>query len=630
MELGQVASRSFVLLRSDWSAERALRMLGRGTASHVVIHRQDDPQHEYWYVFRLDEALDKLTPAPRETSVHAALGLAEPMAIPALEARSSAEAAPERSVVTEDGMLVGFVDRRAEVGAPPQPVVRGARRGPRAMPDVADAEQQRSLEAEFPDTVAAGSVEWLLVHIAAGAASSRGLALHLPAGEQLDILVQPRKGFVVEGTDHGTLVVPAEGDSMPLQFKLHAVDPGQGLIRVIAFTKGEPLGVIELAPVVQAESRPVVRGRTEAATRARKTKPLAPSSPQVPDLTMFIEQRDAGGNVEYLIRLTATDPALDLNLMPFGPFRLNLDPAKFFADFFQEIEELPLDTDAQRERAERRLAAKGSYLSDAVFPQPLREKLWEVRERISSIIVQSEEPWIPWEICKLSGKDGDRIVEGPFLSERYAITRWLPGLGFKRPLSLRNIALVVPPDSGLPLANKERDQVLSLAGAGRKVTAIPATFADLQDAFTAGSYDGWHFTGHGVARDADPDRSSIILGGEERFTPQDLSGQAINVGIPRPLVFINACQVGRSGMALTGIGGWARRFLGAGAAAFIGAYWSVYDEPACGFAKEVYAALLSGKPVGEAVRVARSKVRTRGDPTWLAYTVFADPLATVA
>src|SRR6266511_3811805 len=84
--------------------------------------------------------------------------------------RASPEAAPERSVVTEDGMLVGFVDRRAEVGAPPQPVVRGARRGPRAMPDVADAEQQRSLEAEFPDTVAAGSVEWLLVHIAAGAA----------------------------------------------------------------------------------------------------------------------------------------------------------------------------------------------------------------------------------------------------------------------------------------------------------------------------------------------------------------------------------------------------------------------------------------------------------------------------
>jgi len=53
------------------------------------------------------------------------------------------------------------------------------------------------------------------------------------------------------------------------------------------------------------------------------------------------------------------------------------------------------------------------------------------------------------------------------------------------------------------------------------------------------------------------------------------------------VVFINACQVGRSGMAMTGIGGWANRFVQAGAGAFIGAYWSVIDEPAFDFAKEV-------------------------------------------
>ncbi|MBI2325545.1 MAG: CHAT domain-containing protein [Chloroflexi bacterium] len=517
------------------------------------------------------------------------------------------------------------------VAAPPERVVRGGLRVPTAPGyggPLRQAPPQRSLEAEFPEQVAAGSVEWLLVHIAAGAPSARGLALDLPAGEQLDVLVQPRKGFAVEGPDRGTIAVPTEGDSMPLQFKLRALDAGQGLIRVLAFHSGESLGMIELAPVVEAVARPAVRGRTAAG--ARKTQPLTPASPQVPDLTMFIEQREAGGNVEYLIRLTATDPALDLNLRPFGPFRLTLDPGKFFADFFHEIEELPLDTPAQRDVAERRLAAKGAYLAEALFPPPLRDKLWEVRDRIRSVIVQSEEPWIPWELCKLSGKDGDRLVEGPFLSEAYAITRWSPGIGFKRPIRLQNIALVVPPDSGLPLANEERDQVLSLAGPKRKVTAISATFADLQDAFIAGTYDGWHFTGHGVARDANPDRSAIVLAADERFTPEDLSGQATNVGIPRPLVFINACQVGRSGMALTGIGGWARRFIGAGAAAFIGAYWSVYDEPASKFSKELYAQLLAGKAIGEAVRDARSKIRTPGDPTWLAYTVFADPLATVA
>jgi CHAT domain-containing protein len=102
------------------------------------------------------------------------------------------------------------------------------------------------------------------------------------------------------------------------------------------------------------------------------------------------------------------------------------------------------------------------------------------------------------------------------------------------------------------------------------------------------------------------------------------------MGVPRPFVFINACQVGRAGMALTGIGGWARRFLEAGASAFVGAYWSVYDEPAYKFAKELYAKLLGGTPIGEAVRESRNAIRTKGDATWLAYTVFADPLAVVA
>jgi CHAT domain-containing protein len=82
-------------------------------------------------------------------------------------------------------------------------------------------------------------------------------------------------------------------------------------------------------------------------------------------------------------------------------------------------------------------------------------------------------------------------------------------------------------------------------------------------------------------------------------------------------------------MSLTGIGGWARRFVQAGAGAFIGAYWSVYDEAAFDFAKEVYSRLIDGMPVGTAVREARAAVRAGGDPTWLAYTVCADPMASV-
>jgi CHAT domain-containing protein len=122
----------------------------------------------------------------------------------------------------------------------------------------------------------------------------------------------------------------------------------------------------------------------------------------------------------------------------------------------------------------------------------------------------------------------------------------------------------------------------------------------------------------------------LILQGGDRLTPEDLGGRVANLGKARPLVFLNACQVGQSQMTLTGIGGWASRFLRAGAGGFIGAYWSVYDRPAFDFARAFYGDLLGGAPIGRAAREARLAAQNSGDPTWLAYTVFADPLATVA
>jgi CHAT domain-containing protein len=130
--------------------------------------------------------------------------------------------------------------------------------------------------------------------------------------------------------------------------------------------------------------------------------------------------------------------------------------------------------------------------------------------------------------------------------------------------------------------------------------------------------------------DDNPDRSAIYLEGQEPFTPEDLSGVATNLRQGRPLVFLNACQIGRGGMSLTGIGGWAKRFVDAGAGAFIGAYWSVYDQPAADFAKALYGNLFGGMTIGQAVRDARAQIRPAGDATWLAYTVLADPLATLS
>jgi hypothetical protein len=119
------------------------------------------------------------------------------------------------------------------------------------------------------------------------------------------------------------------------------------------------------------------------------------------------------------------------------------------------------------------------------------------------------------------------------------------------------------------------------------------------------------------------------LENQETLTSEDLSGRVNNLGRAKPVVFFNVCQIGRSAMSLTDFGGWARQFLHAGAGAFIGAYWSIYARPAYDFAKELYSRLLSGISISRAVQEARLAIKPAGDPTWLAYTVFADPLATV-
>jgi len=99
----------------------------------------------------------------------------------------------------------------------------------------------------------------------------------------------------------------------------------------------------------------------------------------------------------------------------------------------------------------------------------------------------------------------------------------------------------------------------------------------------------------------------------------------------RPLVFLNACEVGEEGWALTRIGGWAEAFTDVGFSGFIGPYWAVNDTIARKAALLFYGALRDGKTVGQALQAIRRRfydeedARYRGHPSWLAYTLHCQP-----
>ncbi len=640
MDLAKATLTSFVLIDSDWPVERARSLIERLDPSHVIIRRTGQP--EDYYLLPADTVKSQLVPAEDSIPVGEVLQLSKLTPTPLIEADMESSLAPSACIVHQEGRIIGFYDVPEAISDPTWPIdllsPSKTRRGgpdphlsgsltrdllsPRAT---SGQDTGRSITAEFPEKIALDQTASLLVSIVRGFIPGSSVVVSLPQGSEIDIVVQARRGFALEGPGEGKLVVTGEDEGLPLQFKLRGTAPGPGQIRILAFHTGRPLGMITLAPVVLETT-----GEVNAAAMSREGA-LAPATVRIPDLSLLILETKDEGETLLSLRLTSANPALGYNLKLFGPTRLRSDPFAYFQSLFADIERLPVQSATDKARAEIRLANMGASLFRDLMPDELKNILWTLRDSITSVQVQSEEPWIPWELCKLvSSSAAGGVEEGPFLCEAFQLTRWIPGLSQYPRLSMNNLALVVPDDSGLAFAAAERDYMLSLAAAARQVTRIPATFLDVEAALALGAYDAWHFSGHGAFRnEALPDRSALILQGGDRLTPEDLSGRAANVGRPHPLVFLNACQVGQSGMSLTGMGGWAIRFLNAGAGGFLGAYWSVYDEPALNFAKAFYARLLAGDPVGKAAHEARLGIRASGDPTWLAYTVFADPLATV-
>jgi len=143
-----------------------------------------------------------------------------------------------------------------------------------------------------------------------------------------------------------------------------------------------------------------------------------------------------------------------------------------------------------------------------------------------------------------------------------------------------------------------------------------------------------HISCHAEALHQSIDRASLIISdattpGEDQ--PHNIEVDTVtveaeaNLRRSRPLVFLNACETGRTGPVLTGLGGWPNVFLRAGAGAFVGATWAVRDKPAAIFATTFYEALLNGKTLAEAASDARASAKELGDASWLAFKVYGHP-----
>jgi hypothetical protein len=290
----------------------------------------------------------------------------------------------------------------------------------------------------------------------------------------------------------------------------------------------------------------------------------------------------------------------------------------------------------------------GEVMFRLIAPDRMRQYL---SSNPSSLTITTDDLELPWELMyDESLEDSSSEVGLGFLCLQRPIARMPMGRAFPRlrPVTrqkakLRFLLIYADPDQNLAAAEREIDKIKSALEPGSRgsnddieVTTLrreEVTGEKLNKALLTGRYDVIHFAGHAAFSEVDPDLSGLVLHKHERFLSQKIERFVEG----QPLVFLNACQTGRTANADAPqrVGeyfwkpaeGLASAFLYGGALGCVGSLWPVYDDPAAEFAIEFYNQVLEGQMLGEAMRLARRTTREKHPDsiTWASFVLYGDP-----
>jgi CHAT domain-containing protein len=493
---------------------------------------------------------------------------------------------------------------------------------------------QRFADVSFPASITRSRWHVLRVQILATRRNERNLELDVETSEQtsVEVCVQA-PGFEAMETLQRAIAIPRAGDSKTIEFRLRASKPGAYQIRVDFLQNQRYIGTTRLYVDVIEESV-----KTQPVTHEHKAKtsgqPAIGQTGDVPDLTILITQQrlEAGKHsLKFLLRSPSAD--LGLYYRDVGESVLSKSPEEWVENVLKQVQEMAETDDVE---VERRLRNIGQTLWAELIPKEFKDIYWRIRDKIRTVQIVTDEPWIPWEmVFPYRNTQQGVIEEDDFLCQKFSLARWLRGAPPLPRIPLDESRIMgVGADSSrhfalLPGVDDEISVVKSiLEGIGARAISLDPSRADLFRNLEQGGFHHLHIACHGSASPKGGDLAVIMLK-DGKLAPLDIRGVAENFGHDHPFVFLNACETGRLGASLTQLGGWAERFLAVGCSAFIGTLWKVSDDSAQKFARIFYDAICQGVTLGEACQRARSGVRAGGDPTWLAYCLYADPQATV-
>ncbi|MEW6493262.1 MAG: CHAT domain-containing protein [Cyanobacteriota bacterium] len=439
-------------------------------------------------------------------------------------------------------------------------------------------------------------------------------------------VVLSARGFDLEGSNVQVMEVERDDDSQ-VRFNLIARQIGEQKIKVDFWKQGRRIGT--------ARRNVLVTEQPVDATVPQPNEPLLlelKTALTVPpqDLDLLIDLDSDGRTL--LFRLHSSKVDVDYNHRKAGQVTLQGSPLEKMQMVYKEMTSMAKKVPATqegRELAERRLTAIGNSLWDELISEPLKQEYWRFKSRVKSLLITSEEPWIPWEMIKpyRYNDDGD-VEQEPFWCQQFAISRWLSMGGTADEMIMGKARPIALTPTDLPSVKEELLFIEQLSTLRSGITPLTAFGTRLQvlDCFTNEEFSILHFACHGTFDATSPNNSAIKLADGE-LRPSDIRVQ-FKGRRPRPLIFINACHGAREDFSLTGLGGWATMLVSARVGAFIGAMWEVSDGLALQFAKTFYTKLLKeNESIAESFRLAREEIRKAApyNSTWLAYSLYADP-----
>ncbi len=441
--------------------------------------------------------------------------------------------------------------------------------------------------------------------------------------ESLTVQVVPRRNCRPVGSDRTTIDVRSMGQTAEIDFEVQGLAPGDAELWVVARQGPRRVVTLVLQPVFVPREAQIVTGGSAEVENGSLVELLIYEDDTVrPRLLFVLRSEDLDLNEHYFSYTLHDETKAAYIQGLYGRLSSYLGRDRFEYDvFMHELREI------------------GSLMYEQLVPIEIRRKLWEVHERIGSIRVMSQEPAIPWELAHIKEPNRPLPEEGvAFLAEK-GLVRWLHNLSLP-PARLRYDPAAchyLIPDyererDKLPAGAEERELVRRLFAGAASVE--PTTRAVRRLLGTSSTFDLLHIACHGVAESSNIWEAALILqipNSGDRNAGDRLAMATVMTSADlwrtRPIVFLNACQVGVRGRLMTGTGGLADAFLRQGAGVVVGSLWSIADEEALTFARAFYEALTNGTTLIQATAAARSAAAAMHEPTWLSYTVYGHPYA---